>query len=60
MKYGLFKTANEYKALLDKQSPERPKHTNYCKNGICDLNMFDFCRCPEGFTKDLRKSKKFR
>ena len=20
---------------------------NYCKNGICNLNMFDFCRCND-------------
>jgi hypothetical protein len=58
MKYGPFKTANEYKALFLAQN--KPKHNNYCKNGICDLNMFDFCRCPEGFAKDLRKSKKSR
>lgn len=19
----------------------------FCKNGKCDLNMFDFCRCPK-------------
>jgi len=19
--------------------------SNLCKNGVCDLNMFDFCRC---------------
>lgn len=64
----LFKTAKEYKALLDKNCPDcvggvngggncgcttckgsgkakKQVRTGYCKNNVCNLNMFDFCRC---------------
>lgn len=28
-----------------------------CKNGVCDLNMFDFCRCNTKKRAETIKSK---
>jgi len=41
---NMFKVVSKYMEI--KQKSVKKKHKNYCKNGICNLNMFDFCRCP--------------
>lgn len=33
--------AGKVRGILTKEEKK-----NMCKNGVCDLNMFDFCRCP--------------
>lgn len=47
-KYKGIRKTDGGKARAKKQAHKgiRQQGKNLCKNCVCDLNMFDFCRCP--------------